>query len=72
MPNSVFDKGSNEQLNDASDKFRFIPEKSMAHFRYTTNNLYYPYGSSYFEPVRPMANMILLTELSVLVYRLIR
>lgn len=62
------------QFGDEENKlqYRYIPTKYMSHFMLTNNNMYYPYGTSYFEQVRQIQNTLLLIELSTVVYRLVR
>lgn len=69
-PNDMFAESVNNALKE--DKYRFIPDKSMGHVTLTQNNMYYPYGTSYFEAIRQIINSILIIEMSVVVYRLVR
>jgi len=69
-PNDLLAESINQNLQN--NKYRFIPDKSMGHIILTQNNMYYPYGTSYFEAIRQIINSILITEMSVVVYRLVR
>ena len=65
--------GKEFQIDDDNKlQYRYIPAHYMQHFTLTNNNMYYPYGTSYFEQVRSIQNTLLLIELSTVVYRLVR
>lgn len=53
-------------------KIKFLPPHKYVRFSIFYNNMYYPYGTSIFDPIRSVAKQLLLVESALAIYRVTR
>ena len=53
-------------------KIKFLPPHKYVRFSIFYNNMYYPYGTSIFDPIRSVAKQLLLVESALAIYRATR
>lgn len=59
-------------FKDHGAKYKYLSPKRYTKFPIYYNNLYYPYGTSLFDPVRSIAKQLLLVESALSIYRATR
>jgi len=59
-------------FKDYGAKYKYLPPHRYVRFPIYYNNLYYPYGTSIFDPVRSVAKQLLLVESALSMYRATR
>jgi len=59
-------------FKDYGAKYKYLPPGHYVRFPIYYNNMYYPYGTSIFDPVRSIAKQLLLVEAALSIYRATR
>lgn len=59
-------------FKDYGAKYKYLSPRRYVKFPIYYNNLYYPYGTSLFDPVRSIAKQLLLVEAALSIYRATR
>jgi len=59
-------------FKDYGAKYKYLPPNRYVRFPIFYNNMYYPYGTSIFDPVRSIAKQLLLVEAALSIYRATR
>lgn len=59
-------------FKDYGAKYKYLPPSHYVRFPVYYNNMYYPYGTSIFDPVRSIAKQLLLVEAALSIYRATR
>jgi hypothetical protein len=59
-------------FKDYGAKYKYLPPGHYVRFPIYYNNMYYPYGTSIFDPIRSIAKQLLLVEAALSIYRATR
>lgn len=59
-------------MQTEGSNFKYIPPHRYVKFSIYYNNMYYPYGTSIFDPIRSVAKQLLLIESALAIYRATR
>lgn len=59
-------------MDNEGVKYRYIPPGKYTHFPIYYNNMYYPYGTSLYDPIRSMSKQLLLLEAALSIFKITR